>query len=231
MNRNNSELSYVRIERIDDPLFLQMHTLMRNIFPAEEVLEYAAWEQPLQDPGLRVYVAVHQGEVAGATEYRYDPQMKVAMTDFTIIGKSGLGIGPFLVQQRSHDLAAWVRETGEPMLGMFAEIYRPDLTEDLDFGRVQEMHPVVRREVLSHLGYQRCDFSYLHPSWQQDGEVVGRLDLGFLPSQEAETNALPGTFIAQFLRQYYAPLHPLPPAWHAMIEMLEQRDSIRLLPL
>jgi hypothetical protein len=231
LSRNNSELSYVRIQRIDDPLFNQLHQLLRKIFPDEEVLEFAAWAQPLQDPGLRVYVAVHEGEVVGATEYRYDPQMKVAMTDFTVIGKEGLGIGPFLVKERSRDLAAWVSATEGPMIGMFAEIYKPDSTEDLDFGSIKVMHPVVRREVLSHLGYLRCDFAYVHPSWKQDGEAVERLDLGFLPHQEAELNALPGSLIARFLRTYYAPLHPKPPAWHDMIEMLEHKDSIPLLPL
>ena len=43
------------------------------------------------------------------------------------------------------------------------------------------MDPYVRREVLSHLGYKRLDFPYVHPSWNNDGEAVTGLDLCFLP--------------------------------------------------
>lgn len=53
---------------------------------------------------------------------------------------------------------------------MFAEIYNPYLSQDHEFGGIKPMDPYVRREVLSHLGYQRLDFPYVHPSWQGDGK-------------------------------------------------------------
>jgi len=223
-------MDYVRIESIHDPLFRQMHELMGSIFPPEEVLEFSLWEEPLKDQGLRVYAAVHEGRVVGATEYRYYPELRVAMTDFTIIGREGLGIGPFLVKKRAADLAAWVERTEGPMLGMFAEIYNPYAVEDLGFGGVKPMNPYVRREVLAHLGYLRLDMDYVHPSWQGDGEAVGGLNLGFLPADEA-TTSLPGALIAKFLRTYYAILNPKPAAWTAMVEETERRESVALLPL
>ncbi|TLS49454.1 GNAT family N-acetyltransferase [Paenibacillus antri] len=223
-------MEYVRIESIEDPLFAKMHALMGTIFPPEEVLEFSLWEEPLKDQGLRVYVAVHEGEVVGATEYRYYPDMRVAMTDFTIIGREGLGIGPFLVKHRAADLASWVARTEGPMLGMFAEIYNPYAVEDLGFGGVKPMNPYVRREVLSHLGYRRLDMDYVHPSWQGDGEAVGGLNLGFLAADES-TESVPGALVGRFLRTYYDILNPKPAAWTAMVEAVERRDRVGLLPL
>ncbi|MCI3927196.1 GNAT family N-acetyltransferase [Paenibacillus sp. TRM 82003] len=223
-------MEYVRIESVNDPLFAKMHALMGTIFPPEEVLEFSLWEEPLKDQGLRVYVAVHEGDVVGATEYRYYPEMRVAMTDFTIIGREGLGIGPFLVKHRSKDLAEWVARTEGPMLGMFAEIYNPYAVEDLGFGGVKPMNPYVRREVLAHLGYRRLDMDYVHPSWQGDGEAVGGLNLGFLAADET-MSAVPGALIGRFLRTYYEILNPKPAAWTAMVEAVEKRDRVALLPL
>jgi len=223
-------MEYIRIESIQDPLFAKMHELMGTIFPPEEVLEFSLWEEPLKDQGLRVYVAVHEGEVVGATEYRYYPDMRVAMTDFTIIGREGLGIGPFLVKRRAADLAAWVARTEGPMLGMFAEIYNPYAVEDLGFGGVKPMNPYVRREVLAHLGYRRLDMDYVHPSWQGDGEAVGGLQLGFLASDES-MDSVPGELIGRFLRTYYEILNPKPAAWTEMVEAVERRDRVALLPL
>jgi hypothetical protein len=71
-------MEYIRIESVDNPLFQQMHALMGSIFPPEEVLEAPLWAEPLKDQGLRVYAAVHEGDVVGATEYRYYPDMRVA---------------------------------------------------------------------------------------------------------------------------------------------------------
>lgn len=223
-------MEYIRIQSVEDPLFKQMHELMGSIFPPEEVLEFSAWAEPLKDEGLRVYVAVHEGQVVGATEYRYYPEMRVAMTDFTFIGKDGLGIGPFLARRRARDLAEWVSRTEGPMLGMFAEIYRPGEAEDLGFGGVASMNPYVRREVLSHLGYKRLDLEYVHPSWQQDGEAVGGLDLGFLPADE-NMASVPASLVARFLKTYYAALDPKPQQWIDMVNRLESRGDIALLPL
>jgi len=225
-----TRLEYVRIESIEDPLFAKMHALMRSIFPPEEVLDFPLWAEPLRDPGLRVYVAVHEGEAVGATEYRYYPDMRVAMTDFTIIGREGLGVGPFLARRRAADLAAWAARTSGPMLGMFAEIYRPDEAAALSFGGVKAMNPYVRREVLAHLGYLRLDFPYVHPSWRRDGAAVGGLDLCFMPADDA-VESLPGALVGRFLRTYYAALEPKPDVWHRMVEDVERRAAIPLLPL
>ncbi|MXO80484.1 GNAT family N-acetyltransferase, partial [Paenibacillus sp. OT2-17] len=89
-------MEYHRITHIKDPLFASMHQLMQEVFPPEEVLEYSLWKEPLEDPGIRVFVAVQDDKVVGATEYRYYEDFNVAMTDFTIIGQPGLGIGRFL---------------------------------------------------------------------------------------------------------------------------------------
>lgn len=97
-------MEYIRITSIDDPLFRKMHDLMKEVFPPEEVLEFSLWKEPLEDPGIRVFVALHEDEVVGTTEYRYYEDWNVAMTDFTIIGREGLGIGRFLAQHRLKDL-------------------------------------------------------------------------------------------------------------------------------
>lgn len=127
------------------------------------------------------------------------------MTDFTIIGREGLGIGSFLANHRKRDLQKLAAANGKELFGMFAEIYNPYLSQDHEFGGIKPMDPYVRREVLSHLGYQRLDFPYVHPSWQGDGEAVGGLDLCFMPGDES-LDELPASLVADFLNRYYAVL-------------------------
>jgi hypothetical protein len=223
-------MEFIRIESIDNPYFKQMHELMGRIFPPEEVLAFDLWAEPLRDPGLRVAVAVHEGEVVGATEYRYYPEMGVAMTDFTIIGREGLGIGRFLAQERQKDLFAWVERSGGALTGMFAEIYNPYRVQEHPFGGIKPMDPFVRREVLSHLGYRRLDFPYVHPSWELNGEAVTGLDLCFLAYDE-KVNELSAALVVRFLKTYYAIQGRKPDEWHDMIRDLERRDTIPLLPI
>lgn len=60
------------------------------------------------------------------------------------------------------------------------------------------MHPVVRREVLSHMGYRKLDFPYSHPSWQDDGSAVTQLDLCFLPADSGR-ESLPARLVIRSL--------------------------------
>lgn len=223
-------MEFRRITSIEDPLFRQMHQLMQQIFPPEEVLEFSLWKEPLEDPGIRVFVALHEGEVVGATEYRYYEDYNVAMTDFTIIGRPGLGIGRFLAVQRLEDLNALAARQGQKLKGMFAEIYDPYRAEHHEFGGVKPMDPYVRREVLSHLGYKRLDFPYVHPSWINDGEAVSELDLCFLPMAE-DAGELEAALIVSFLKRYYAVLPNKPESWHDMIAQLEAKQTVALLPI
>ncbi|WP_018395811.1 hypothetical protein [Bacillus sp. 37MA] len=220
-------MEYYRITNIKDPLFKQMHQLMQDVFPPEEVLEFSLWEEPLQDPGIRIFVAVHGGEVVGATEYRYYEDFNVAMTDFTIIGKDGLGVGAFLASKRLDDLNSVAMDNGKELQGMFAEIYDPYRIGDHEFGGVKSMNPYVRREVLSHLGYKRLDFPYVHPSWNNDGEAVTELDLCFMPMAK-NTDELPAELVVKFLRRYYSVLSNKPKSWFTMVEDLEKQEMIAL---
>ncbi|GIN62190.1 hypothetical protein J27TS8_21830 [Robertmurraya siralis] len=222
-------MEYIRITSIDDPLFKQMHQLMQNIFPPEEVLEFELWREPLEDPGIRVFVAVHEGKVVGATEYRYYENFNVAMTDFTIIGEAGLGIGPFLANKRADDLKALAETNGKQLFGMFAEIYDPYRVEHYEFGGVKPMDPYVRREVLSHLGYRRLDFPYVHPSWNNDGQAVEGLDLSFL-TIDPEVNEIKAELVVAFLKRYYTVLPNKPQKWLDMIANLETEETVALKP-
>jgi hypothetical protein len=227
-------MDYIRITGINDPYFRQMHDLMKSVFPPEEVLEFEQWAGPLSDPGIRVFVAVHEGEVVGATEYRYYDDMQVAMTDFTIIGGEGLGIGPLIVRNRMEDILRLVRAGSGILHGMFAEIYNPYLAQDHSFGGVKPMDPFVRREVLAHLGYRKLDIDYVHPSWHNDGVAVKDLDLCFMPYGEGDfsVETVPTGRITNFLERYYAVLPNKPEQWYDMIERLKrQREPVRLLPL
>lgn len=223
-------MEYRRITTIDDPLFAKMHTLLGDIFPPEEVLEFDLWKEPLEDPSIRVFVAVHEGTVVGATEYRYYPAWNVAMTDFTIIGESNLGLGRFLATNRSADLERLAKENGQVLYGMFAEIYNPYQREDFAFGGIMAMNPYVRREVLSHLGYQRLDFPYVHPSWKNDGEAVEGLDFCFMPIDSSITE-IKASLVVDFITDYYAVLSNKPARWVEMIESLRKRETISLRPL
>jgi hypothetical protein len=223
-------MEFVRITSINDPLFKQLHDLMSNVFPTEEVLEFSLWKEPLEDPSIRVFVAVHEGEVVGATEYRYYPIWNVAMTDFTIIGKTGLSLGHFLATNRLQDLQSLAAENGKELAGMFAEIYDPFQVDDSKFEGFDLMNPFVRREVLSHLGYQRLAFPYVHPSWENNGEAVKGLDLCFM-TLGSETSELNSELIVSFLTTYYSVLSNKPKEWLEMIEGLKQRESVSLLPL
>lgn len=223
-------MEYIRITSIDDPLFRKMHNLMKEVFPPEEVLEFSLWKEPLEDPGIRVFVALHEDEVVGTTEYRYYEDWNVAMTDFTIIGREGLGIGRFLAQHRLKDLNQLAAANGKELFGMFAEIYDPYRVQDHAFGGVKPMDPFVRREVLSHLGYKRTDIAYVHPSWNNDGEAVSGLDLCFMPGDDA-VDELSAELIVNFLRRYYSVLPEKPQAWNDMVAKLEMREKVDLLPL
>ncbi|MBB3110343.1 hypothetical protein FHS18_002410 [Paenibacillus phyllosphaerae] len=219
-------MEYIRIQSIEHPLFAKMHLLMQQVFPPEEVLAFDKWAGPIQDETIHVYVAVHEGEVVGATEYRYYPDMHVAMTDFTIIGRAGLGIGRFLLKSRERDLAQLAAGSGTKPLGMFAEIYNPSESEHKFSGNTP-MNPYVRREVLSHIGYRRLDFPYVHPSWEENGEAVTGLDLSFLPADE-EMTSVPASLVTQFLHTYYSALPDKPQQWHDMVAQLNGRTSIEL---
>ena len=223
-------MDYHRIISINDPLFVNMYELLKTVFPPEEVLAFDLWKEPLEDPSIRVFVAVHEGEVVGTTEYRYYEQLNVGMTDFTIIGREGLGVGRFLATKRAADLQALAAANGTEMAGMFAEIYDPYSVEDHSFGGIKPMDPFVRREVLSHLGYKRLNFPYVHPSWQLDGTAVSGLDLCFMPADYEQTE-LSAALIATFLETYYAVLEEKPDAWVEMIEGLKERDSVELLAI
>jgi len=207
-----------------------MHQLLGTIFPPEEVLAYELWREPLEDPTIHVYVALHDGKVVGATEYRYYADMQVAMTDFTIIGEPNMGIGRFLMRQREKDLQRLAGAAGNTSIGMFAEIYDPYRAQNHEFGGVSPMNPIVRREVLSHMGYKRLDFPYVHPSWDHEGNAVSELDLCFLPADE-QLQQLPASLIATFLETYYSALPNKPKQWLDMVEMLKSKDSIELMPL
>jgi hypothetical protein len=222
-------MEFTRITNINDPLFKQMHELMQNVFPPEEVLEFDLWKEPLEDPGIRVFVAIHEGKVVGATEYRYYEDFNVAMTDFTIIGQAGLGIGPFLANKRAEDLNALASANGKKLKGMFAEIYDPYRVNHYEFGGVKPMDPYVRREVLSHLGYKRLNFPYVHPSWNNDGEAVEGLDLSFLP-MDSNPDQLETELIVSFLKEYYTVLPNKPKAWNEMVEALEEKEKVELRP-
>ncbi|MBH5317756.1 GNAT family N-acetyltransferase [Paenibacillus sp. GSMTC-2017] len=223
-------LTYHRITSIEDTYFKPLHELLGTIFPPEEVLAYELWREPLLDASIHVYVAILGDEVVGSTEYRYYPELKVAMTDFTIIGKPSLGVGRFLMRNREKDLQRLAIESGTTPIGMFAEIYDPYRTAEHEFGGVSPMNPFVRREVLSHIGYKKVDLQYVHPSWDHEGQAVSELDLGFLP-QDEELTHIDAALIVTFLEGYYSALPNKPVEWLAMIERLKTKDQIELLPL
>jgi len=224
-------LEYRKLTSIEDPLFVQMHRLMREVFPPEEVLAFELWKEPLLDPGIQVFVAVHDDEVVGATEYRYVPEFRVEMTDFTIIGRTGLGIGRFLLKEREKHLRELAAAAGAESLGMFAEIYNPEEAAGaLSVRSVLPMHPAVRREVLSHLGFRKLDLAYVHPSWDHEGKAVRGLDFCFRPADDGMVS-LPASLPAGFLRWYYSALPNKPAEWEQMMAELESRDTIALLPI
>lgn len=223
-------MEYVRVQSIEDPNFESMYRMMKKVFPPEEVLAFDLWKEPIADPSIHVYVAIADGEVVGATEYRYYPELCVAMTDFTIISALSKGIGRFLFVERQKDLVRLQAASGTVAIGMFAEIYNPHATASHSFGEVLAMHPAVRREVLSHLGYRKLDIAYVHPSWDHEGKAVTELDLGFLPADHAMTH-VSAELVTTFLRQYYEALPNKPKEWLSMIAQLETRSDIALLPL
>lgn len=223
-------MEYKRITSINDPDFKKLHDLMGQIFPPEEVLDYDLWKEPLEDPSIRVFVAIHDDQVVGATEYRYYPDWNIAMTDFTIISKQGLSLGRFLAQNRQKDLEQLAKENGKKLFGMFAEIYDPYRVSHHEFGGVKVMDPYVRREVLSHLGYKRLNFTYVHPSWENNGEAVSGLDLCFMPAND-DLNQLPAELVKNFLTTYYSFLSNKPQEWLQMVDKIANQESISLLPL
>ncbi|MFF2089710.1 GNAT family N-acetyltransferase [Paenibacillus sp. NPDC058174] len=222
---------YHRITSIEDSYFAALHSLLGRIFPPEEVLAYELWKEPLEDPTIHVYVAVENGEVVGSTEYRYYPDLRVAMTDFTIIGEHSKGIGRFLMRKREKDLARLAEQSGTESIGMFAEIYNPYGSEEQhSFGGVTPMSPFVRREVLSHMGYKQLAINYVHPSWDHEGQAVEGLNLSFLPADEDRTS-IPAALVAAFLEEYYSALPNKPEAWLAMMDRLRGMEQVELLPI
>lgn len=223
-------LTYHRITSIEDQYFSALHQLLQTIFPPEEVLAYELWKEPLEDPTIHVYVAVQEGQVVGSTEYRYYPDLRVAMTDFTIIGKPSLGIGRFLLRNRERDLQRLAELSGTTPLGMFAEVYDPYRAEGHEFGGVSPMNPIVRREVLSHIGYKKLNISYVHPSWDHEGQAVSELDFCFLPKDE-ELLVIDSMLVVTFLEGYYSALPNKPKEWLAMMDHIRGLEQVELLPL
>lgn len=223
-------LTYHRITNIEDRHFKALHELLGSIFPPEEVLAYELWEEPLKDPGIHVYVALDGEEVVGSTEYRYYPELRVAMTDFTIIGRPSMGIGRFLLRNRENDLHRLAAESGTEPIGMFAEVYDPYRAGSHEFGGVSPMNPIVRREVLSHIGYKKLQLNYVHPSWDHEGQAVSELDLCFLPSDE-EQSFIDAALVVRFLEGYYSALPNKPDEWIAMMDRMRSLERIELLPI
>ncbi len=106
-------------------------------------------------------------------------------------------------------------------------MYDPFRIHHHDFGGLSVMHPVVRREVLSHLGFRRLDFPYVHPSWRNDGEAVYGLDLCFWPADDGQAE-LDASLIVTFLERYYAVLPNKPQAWFDMMDALRRRRTVAL---
>ena len=46
LTKRTMKMEYRRITSIQDPLFKQMHPLMQNVFPPEEVLAFELWQEP-----------------------------------------------------------------------------------------------------------------------------------------------------------------------------------------
>jgi hypothetical protein len=136
----------------------------------------------------------------------------------------------FLAQNRLSDLQRLAKENGEMLFGMFAEIYDPYRVEQHEFGGVKVMDPYLRREVLSHLGYKRIDISYIHPSWENNGEAVTGLDLCFMPMDD-NLDSLPASLVKDFLTTYYSILSNKPEEWLEMISRLGDKGEVTLLPL
>ncbi len=223
-------MDYVRITSVNDPHFKNIHYLMQTVFPPEEMLPIDSWKDPIEDGTIRVCVALHEERIVGATEYRYYPDLNVAIADFTIIGEPGVGAGRFLFLQRQHDIRTWAEQYKNVPLGMFTEVFDPYHGAKHASGGIPVMDPVVRREVLSHLGFKRCNFPYVHPSWKGNGEPISGLDLCFLPTDDA-MEVLPSDLVANFLTRYYAVLSNKPAEWRTMVVQLRTRVSVPLVPL
>lgn len=223
-------LQYHRIQSISDEHFPALHKLLGTVFPPEEVLAYDLWKEPLEDSTIHVYVALNNNKVVGATEYRYYPHLRVAMTDFTIIGEVNMGIGRFLYREREKDISKLEAQSNTQSLGMFAEVYDPFRSNTHTFGGISPMNPIVRREVLSHIGYKKIDIKYVHPSWDHEGHAVTELDLCFLPKDESMSE-ISASLITTFLTEYYAALPNKPEAWLEMIEQLKTHEVVPLRPL
>ncbi|CDN43110.1 hypothetical protein BN871_CL_00210 [Paenibacillus sp. P22] len=133
------------------------------------------------------------------------------------------------MRSRERELDRLAKESATEPLGMFAEIYDPYRTGH-EFGGVSPMNPIVRREVLSHIGYKRLDLAYVHPSWDLEGGAVSGLDLGFLPTDELR-DEIPGALAAQFLETYYSAIERKPREWYDMVQGIREREFIALLPL
>ncbi|MXO78390.1 GNAT family N-acetyltransferase, partial [Paenibacillus sp. OT2-17] len=120
--------------------------------------------------------------------------------------------------------------SGQQLQGMFAEIYDPYRGNEHSFGGVKPMDPYVRREVLSHLGYKRLDLDYVHPSWNNDGVAVEGLNLGFMPEDDS-VEEVSAKLVAAFIRRYYTVLPNKPAVWNEMVDGLEAKSTVALLPL
>lgn len=78
--------------------------------------------------------------------------------------------------------------------------------------------------VLSHLGYQRLDFPYVHPSWKNDGEAVEGLDLCFMPT-DATITEIEASLVVDFITDYYTVLPNKPQRWLDMVEDLKKEKQ------
>lgn len=201
----------------------------------DERLSRQGFERYVTDPkrsGYDILVALHDGEVIAASNYRVIEldQLKIGYQSYiyTRCDMRAQGIGSCLFDQvlermRSQGASAMFGEMNDPFVMSNAEIARD---------RAGGMDPYARRAMWMHLGRFALDAPYVQPGFE-GGSAVRTMLLNF-KVLDRKFHGLSGAQYIHLLDRFFEPFianHKQDPDYKRLVAWAEQQKAIALIPL
>lgn len=193
----------VTIREVSDPadpeveavagLLLETFADPNIVLPAarmREFLEATRAGSPAAGRTFHVLTARAGGRLAGATVFSYVAAAGVGFSEYMVVapGFRGQGVARRLFDARRAVLDRQARTAGrQGAAGLFIEVENPERTpaEFLERERTTAIDAWARLRFFHHLGFRRCDLTYVQPPLAPGREPVDYLDLLFLPWDES----------------------------------------------
>ncbi len=217
--------SYREVVRSDDPVIRRVHQLIRQTFPADELVEANEWRDSLheREAGLwsdsrwHLVVAEHKGEVIGVASGTYLGNLNVGVVGYLAVSPKarGFGVGPKL------------RARLRTLFRKDARAIRGEILEAV-VGEVRRDNPWLRALIRSER-VLALDFTYFQPRLRPGDRPVPLVL--YYEGVGAPRQRLPASPIRTILysvwRRIYRVRRPLfHAAFRRMLRDLEGRTSV-----